>query len=140
MKVTKGIQGILLAVAIMVLIAVPVSAYTPGDANNDGKVNMLDIAYIEMAILGLTTWNESMDANQNGIVDMADVIYVERVVLLKSPIIGDANGDGHVDKQDITKVQQIILLRDSPTPGADVNHDGRINMLDVALIDQMTLK
>ncbi|MCI5148795.1 MAG: hypothetical protein D3916_05295, partial [Candidatus Electrothrix sp. MAN1_4] len=54
------------------------------------------------------------NANEDGVVDMRDVACVEHMILGLSPSnrLADANQDGRLDTQDIEQIQQIILEKE----------------------------
>jgi len=53
---------------------------TPGDANEDGSVNALDITKVERIIAGLDTETGGADANEDGSVNALDITKVERII------------------------------------------------------------
>ncbi len=57
--------------------------------------------------------------------------------LLKSCQRGDANEDGILSKKDVNKIIRIYLKVDSPTPAADANGDGKIDLKDVVIVQRM---
>jgi len=56
------------------------STVTPGDANEDGSVNALDITKVERIIAGLDTETSGADANEDGNVNALDITKVERII------------------------------------------------------------
>jgi hypothetical protein len=52
----------------------------PGDANDDGNVNSLDITKVERVITGLDAETPGADANQDGNVNALDITKVERII------------------------------------------------------------
>jgi len=56
------------------------SAVIPGDANEDGIVNALDITKVERIIAGLDTATPGADANQDGVVNALDITETERII------------------------------------------------------------
>ena len=53
----------------------------PGDANQDGAVDMGDVTKVERIILGLDAPTLFADANQDGIINMGDVTRIDRIIL-----------------------------------------------------------
>jgi hypothetical protein len=62
---------------------VSIEVYEPGDANNDGSVNNLDITRLEMIIVGLDNSIPGADANGDGNVNALDITKVEMVIMGK---------------------------------------------------------
>ena len=52
-----------------------------GDANEDGKIDMRDVTYVGLRILGKKPANELADANQDGRVNVGDITYIELIIL-----------------------------------------------------------
>ena len=55
----------------------------PGDANGDGEVNVLDLAFTAMIIVGLEPnggLHPGADANQDGMVDVLDLAKIARII------------------------------------------------------------
>ena len=53
----------------------------PGDANGDGNVNMQDVTYTELIILGYFDPTPGADANGDGSTNMGDVTTIELMIL-----------------------------------------------------------
>ena len=61
-----------------------VAAYTPGDANNDGSIDVADFIAVANHILGNTVAGfvvEAADVNEDGSIDVADFIGVANMIL-----------------------------------------------------------
>ena len=85
--ISVGIIGVI--VSAMLLAAIPtVSARLYGDANEDDTINMLDVTYTELIILGKKQETELADANQDGPVNMLDVGFIELIILGRKPFPG----------------------------------------------------
>jgi hypothetical protein len=56
------------------------SVVIPGDANEDGVVNALDITKVERIIVGLDAETEGADANEDGVVNALDITMVEIII------------------------------------------------------------
>jgi peptide/nickel transport system substrate-binding protein len=61
------------------------SATLYGDANGDGKIDMRDVTYVGLIILGKKPTNELADANQDGRINVLDITYIELMILGKAP-------------------------------------------------------
>ncbi|MCW3130433.1 MAG: ABC transporter substrate-binding protein [Methanophagales archaeon] len=87
-RIRKGAAFGIIAVMVsaMLLASMPtVSAKLYGDANGDGKIDMRDVTYVGLIILGKKPANELADANQDGRVNVGDITYIELVILGKAP-------------------------------------------------------
>jgi len=56
--------------------------WTPGDANEDGVVDILDVTKTERIIAMLDAETPGADANEDGVVDILDVTKIERIIAL----------------------------------------------------------
>ncbi|MDD5289456.1 MAG: fibronectin type III domain-containing protein, partial [Dehalococcoidales bacterium] len=139
---------------------------SPGDDGNTGIATHYDIRYSTSQITE-QNWSsatqvlnepspETAGTNQNHIVDNLSMGTTYYFAIKSSDNIpnwssisncpsittwkrGDANDDSTVNSGDITKIYRIIFGLDSPTPGADANLDGVINMADVTTIEYYIL-
>ncbi|MCK4397731.1 MAG: hypothetical protein KAV25_01925 [Methanophagales archaeon] len=85
--ISIGIIGVI--VSAMLLAAIPVtSAKLWGDANEDGKINMGDVTFVERIIVWLEDETELADANQDDNINMGDVTYIELIILGRAPFPG----------------------------------------------------
>ena len=89
-RIRKGAAFGIIAVMVsaMLLASMPtVSASEElyGDANGDGKIDMRDVTYVGLIILGKKPANELADANQDGRVNVLDITYIELIILGKVP-------------------------------------------------------
>ena len=76
------VLAIILAVAISSVASADGVPCIPGDANEDGVVDMGDVTTIELMILGyITVPTCGADANQDGTIDMGDVTTTELIIL-----------------------------------------------------------
>ena len=87
-KMRKGAAFGIIAVMVgtMLLASIPtVSASEElyGDANGDGKIDMRDVTYVGLIILGKKPANELADANQDGRRNVLDITYIELIILGK---------------------------------------------------------
>ena len=53
----------------------------PGDANEDGVVNVLDLVKVKRIILGLDPSTCGADANQDGYKNVLDLVKIKRIIL-----------------------------------------------------------
>lgn len=77
-----GIIAVL--ISVMLLASMPtVSAGEElyGDANGDGEIDMRDVTYVGLIILGKNSETELADANQDGRVNVGDITYIELIIL-----------------------------------------------------------
>jgi hypothetical protein len=56
--------------------------WIPGDANEDGVVNILDVTKTERIIAMLDAETPGADANEDGVVNILDVTKIERIIAL----------------------------------------------------------
>jgi hypothetical protein len=70
---------------IVICLSPLISAAPPGDANNDGKIDSLDIQAIIDHILGRTTATGNGDGNQDAIINIADLLTVIKIISEKTP-------------------------------------------------------
>jgi hypothetical protein len=56
--------------------------WIPGDANEDGVVDILDVTKTERIIAMLDAETDGADANEDGVVDILDVTKIERIIAL----------------------------------------------------------
>ena len=54
---------------------------TPGDANMDSTVDVLDLVKVKRIILGLDAPTCGADANEDGTVDVLDLVKIKRIIL-----------------------------------------------------------
>jgi hypothetical protein len=59
----------------------PSPVYTPGDANEDGSVNSLDITKVKRIIMALDSSTPGADANSDGAVNAIDITRIEQIIL-----------------------------------------------------------
>ncbi len=102
----------------------------PGDANQDGAVNGLDISLV--ASHWLQAGAGIGDVNGDGVVNGLDISAIASHWLSHfSTVPGDLNNDGVTNGLDISQVASHWLSR---SPAGDANNDGVVNGLDLALI------
>lgn len=77
--------GALVFLVIMICLSTLISAALPGDANNDGKIDALDIQAIIDHIIGRTSAIGNADGNQDTIINIADLLTVIKIISEKTP-------------------------------------------------------
>ena len=87
-KMRKGAAFRIIAVliSVMLLAAMPTASAGEelyGDANGDGEIDMRDVTYVGLIILGKKAATELADANQDGRVNVGDITYIELIILGK---------------------------------------------------------
>jgi len=92
-RLKKILVGLGLALVLVVATAVPAVAvyessltasvyiYIPGDANEDGYIDVFDLVKVKRIILGLDPATPGADANLDGEVDVFDLVKVKRIIL-----------------------------------------------------------
>jgi len=85
----EAVFGIIaVMVSAMLLASMPTvsaNAELYGDANGDGEIDMRDVTYVGLIILGKKPANELADANQDGRINVLDITYIELIILGKAP-------------------------------------------------------
>jgi hypothetical protein len=105
-----------------------------GDANQDKKINILDMGSIQYYLthVGAKT-NCSMDCNQDGMISGADRSCIKSIILGSSCqyAAGDANKDGNVTIADsMLIINSIGKTISKENCSMDCNNDGYINSAD----------
>ena len=57
------------------------SASSPGDLNEDGLINILDIIITVNIILGTEDYNQNADINEDDTINILDVISILNIIL-----------------------------------------------------------
>ena len=116
----------------------------PGDFNLDGRVDVLNDAFILVGNLGSPGGFTDGDLSGNGLVELFDLALLSNPVLgllgTENVIPGDANGDGVVDV--LGDAFLIVGNLGTETPGVsvdnfrqgDINSDGIVDTADLALL------
>ena len=114
----------------------------PGDFNLDGRVDVLNDAFILVGNLGSPGGFTEGDLNGDGFVDQVDLFHFVEFGLIgtENVIPGDANGDGVVDV--LGDAFLIVGNLGTETPGVsvdnfrqgDINSDGIVDTADLALL------
>ena len=86
----KGAAVGIIAVMVTAMLLASISTISAneelyGDANGDGKIDMRDVTYVGLIILGKKPANELADANQDGKINVGDITYIELIILGKIP-------------------------------------------------------
>ena len=85
----SGMIAVLVGAMLLATAAIPTaSAKLYGDANQDGKINMLDATYVKLIIFGKKPSNELADANWDGRINVGDVIQIKQIILGKAHFPG----------------------------------------------------
>lgn len=112
-----------------------------GDVNDDGKVNIADVAaLIDLLLYGGSFYEAAADMNQDDRVNIADLAALIDYLINGSELKGDVNDDGRVNIADVSTLIDYLLNATTSInrQNADMNSDGRINIADVsALIDYL---
>ena len=53
----------------------------PGDVNNDGLINILDVVSTVNIVLGLADWVDAADYNGDGVINVLDIVSIVNVIL-----------------------------------------------------------
>ena len=130
-----------------------VDSYILGDVNLDGSIDLLDVStFVERLDEG--DFQLEADTNFDQVVNLLDVPgFVELLVGDAPPdnpplgdpedgLVGDVNCDGYVNMIDGQCLIEILLEKIPPCnfSNADLNQDGKINVLDLNLIPQTIVK
>ncbi len=57
------------------------ASYTPGDVNDDGLINILDVVSTVNIVLGMADFTPAADFNGDGIVNVLDIVSIVNVIL-----------------------------------------------------------
>ena len=57
------------------------SSSLPGDLNDDGLVNVLDVVVLVNIVLGLGEANSAGDLNSDGLINVLDVVILVNMIL-----------------------------------------------------------
>lgn len=120
------------------------TAYTKGDVDGNGAIDIVDLEMIKGAILGKLTLTdkqkEAADMNGDGEVSSADYVLLKNQIASQYEL-GDVNMDGVIDENDVALVQQYVLGNVTLNPVqlilGDVNNDGEVTTRDAQLIEEM---
>ena len=83
MKINAILVGITISLLLLTLPAAA-SDFTLsvfGNANEDGTINMQDVTYTELIIMGHMDETELADAKYDGVIDILDVTQIARIIL-----------------------------------------------------------
>lgn len=53
----------------------------PGDVNNDGLINILDVVSTVNIVLGMADWVDAADYNGDGVINVLDIVSIVNVIL-----------------------------------------------------------
>jgi len=57
------------------------SSSLPGDLNDDGTVNILDVVLLVNIVLGIEDFNPAGDMNTDGLINVLDVVILVNIIL-----------------------------------------------------------
>ncbi len=75
------LMAILVALLVILMAPLHIGAYLPGDANQDGVVNMGDVTKELRIIIGYDSFVPEADYDGDGWANMGDVIRIERHIV-----------------------------------------------------------
>lgn len=107
------------------------------DINQDGKVNNDDTNILRSKVSSTKKYKTG-DINMDGIVAADDVIIIENYILGKTTLtidqmtLADYTKDGKIDNTDANSLAKSIV---SNYVVGDINMDGKINMLDIRILN-----
>ena len=53
----------------------------PGDVNNDGLINILDVVSTVNIVLGMADWVDAADYNDDGVINVLDIVSIVNIIL-----------------------------------------------------------
>lgn len=112
------------------------------DINNDNTFDNTDINVLRSKVSNVKKYKTG-DTNMDGRIEAADVSIIENYVLSKTTLtidqmtLADYNNDGKIDNTDANSLAKIIA---SNFEAGDINMDGKINVLDVRLLNSYLSK
>ena len=112
------------------------------DINNDGVVDASDVSSLRNKISSVKKYKTG-DVNMDGSVLADDVMIIENYVLAKTTLtidqmtLADYNKDGVIDNKDANNLAKAIAANYEL---GDVNMDGKVNILDITLINKYISK
>ena len=113
----------------------PIPSAIPGDANGDGRVNLLDIVILSENWLSSDAEWADGDFNGDGVVNDVDITLLAANIQYSGPLVaGDANGDGRVNNEDAALLAAHWLSTDAGWTDGDFNGDGIVNDIDASLL------
>ena len=114
----------------------------PGDCNEDGKIDELDLGLLKRYLLDKrqTINLKKADVNGNGKVDVFDTLELNKVIDKYNKGIGDCNKDGKIDGLDLEWLNNYIIQTKENNinlSNADINQDGEIDIYDQQELNKM---
>ncbi len=79
--IIADVNGEALPVALGGCTALNFSSFTPGDLNDDGTVNILDVVLLVNIVLGIEDFNPAGDMNTDGLINVLDVVILVNMIL-----------------------------------------------------------
>jgi hypothetical protein len=56
-------------------------SFIPGDVNNDGMINILDVVSTVNIVLGQAEWVDAADYNSDGVINVLDIVSIVNVIM-----------------------------------------------------------
>jgi hypothetical protein len=113
----------------------------PGDVDQDGRVDMADLAGAQWhaSVLGDAAYSLAHDVNGDGRIDSSDFTAImsrlgTTVPGYVAPVVGDSSGDGRFDSTDLVRVMQSGKYRSDQFASwdeGDWNRDGLFDESDL---------
>ena len=69
-----------------------------------------------------------------------DFVPLEDATEATAEISGDANGDGNFSLVDVVQVHKMLQTKKAPPKSCDLNHDNKVNVIDLSLMKQKLFK
>ena len=79
--IIADVNGEALPVALGGCTALNFSSFTPGDLNDDGSINVLDVVVLVNIVLGIEDFNPAGDMNTDGLINVLDVVILVNIIL-----------------------------------------------------------
>lgn len=132
---------LLLILILFTITATPVSAYKQGDVNDDGRIDIHDLALVIKHTLGLTTLSglpfQAADVNGDGVVDVRDAALIARKALgIINNFDDQVSDNGEIFKPEICTyvAVEMLPLRNGPGTGyetlTNLRYGTRIKVID----------
>jgi len=57
------------------------ASFIPGDVNDDGVINILDVVSTVNIVLGQAEWVDAADYNSDGVINVLDIVSIVNVIM-----------------------------------------------------------